>query len=161
MCASCSLHFYTCSRFSYFHAARTLYPTPLAFIFALFFAHIYLSACLQFGTLFFFSFVASRWPARTISKVPLRSNVLDKLKERKVKARSSSTNTSKQQGAGERQGCRCCTHLCLLHSRLPAKCRFASLALSPFLSLQLAIRDACRASLCVGALTFGANGGSC
>lgn len=135
MCASCSLHFYTCSRFSYFHAARTFYPTPLAFIFALFFAHFYLSACLQFGTLFFLSLLMlCRCPARTISKVPLRSNVLDKLKEQKVKSAQQQHEHEQAAGAGERQGCRCCTHLCLLHSRLPAKCRSASLALSPTLS---------------------------
>lgn len=100
MCASCSLHFYTCSRFSYFHAARTFYPTPLAFIFALFFAHFYLSACLQFWTLFFLSLLMlCRCPARTISKVPLRSNVLDKLKEQKVK----SAQQQHEQRASSRQ----------------------------------------------------------
>lgn len=101
MCASCSLHFYTCSRFSYFHAARTFYPTPLAFIFALFFAHFYLRRLLAIWNSFFssFSFVASRNPARTISKVPLRSNVLDKLngKERKVKSAQQQQQPHEQQ----------------------------------------------------------------
>lgn len=105
MCASCSLHFYTCSRFSYFHAARTFYPTPLAFIFALFFAHFYLRRLLAIWNSFFssFSFVASRNPARTISKVPLRSNVLDKLngKERKVKsAQQQQQQQHEQQESG-------------------------------------------------------------
>lgn len=102
MCASCSLHFYTCSRFSYFHAARTFYPTPLAFIFALFFAHIYLRRLLAIWNSFFssFSFVASRNPARTISKVPLRSNVLDKLngKERKVKSAQQQPHEQQESG---------------------------------------------------------------
>lgn len=58
-------------------------------LFLHYFLHISISgACLQFGIFSSFSFVASRYPARTISKVPLRSNVLDKLngKERKVKS---------------------------------------------------------------------------
>lgn len=71
-------------------------------LFLHYFLHISISgACLQFGTLFFssFSFVASRYPARTISKVPLRSNVLDKLngKERKVKSAQQQQQPHEQQ----------------------------------------------------------------
>lgn len=168
MCASCSLHFYTCSRFSYFHAARTFYPTPLAFIFALFFAHFYLSACLQFGTLFFLSLLMlCRCPARTISKVPLRSNVLDKLKEQKVKSAQQQHEqraSSRQQESG-RVAAAAPIYASFIAICLPSVglrlWRSLPLSLSLSVSLQLAIRDACRASLCVGAQTFGASGGHC
>lgn len=104
MCASCSLHFYTCSRFSYFHAARTFYPTPLAFIFALFFAHFYLSACLQFGTLFFsFSFNALPFPCTHDFQSPVafkRSRQTERTESEKRAAAARTRPSSRQQESG-------------------------------------------------------------
>lgn len=115
MCASCSLHFYTCSRFSYFHAARTFYPTPLAFIFALFFAHFYLRRLLAiWNSFFFFLFYCFALSCTHDFQSPVAFK-RSRQTERKI-TESEKHAAAAVRAAGERQGCRCCTHLRLLHS---------------------------------------------
>lgn len=107
-------------------------------LFLHYFLHISISALACNLELFFsFSFNALPLPCTHDFQSPVafkRSRQTERTESEKRAAAARARPSSRQQAAGERQGCRCCTHLCLLHSRLPTKCRSASLALSPTLS---------------------------
>lgn len=143
MCASCSLHFYTCSRFSYFHAARTFYPTPLAFIFALFFAHFYLRRLLAIWNSFFFFFLFCCFalPCTHDFQSPVAFKRSRQTERKRTESEKRAAAAAAARAAGERQGCCCCccTHLRLLHSPV---CQ-SSVGLRDSLSLSLGLLLLC------------------
>lgn len=144
----CSLHFYTCSRFSFFHASRTFLPNAFGFYFyTIFCTFLFQRLLATWNYIFFLLFLCLALPARTISKVPMCSNVLDKLKERKVKSAQQQQQPKSSRVAA--------APICVSYVVACWPC------VNPRRSLRLAIRDALSLSLRAGALPPGASGGHC